>query len=188
MCTTPAPPSTALVAASIWSGTGEVNTSPGQAASSIPSPTKPPWSGSWPEPPPDTSATLPWTGAPARTTICASASTRRMSPCAAARPASDSRTRSAGSLRNFFIGAVAVVAMLILSVRRGGRRGGVPVVVGMADRLGDRHLDDARGRHEVVGEGRQRGPDESRQHIDRDELVPVRRAAADRRHELGPER
>src|ERR671931_501439 len=52
MCTTPAPPSTALVAASIWSGTGEVNTSPGQAASSIPSPTKPACSGSCPFPPP----------------------------------------------------------------------------------------------------------------------------------------
>ena len=38
MCTTPAPPSTAFVAASIWSGTGEVNTSPGQAASSMPRP------------------------------------------------------------------------------------------------------------------------------------------------------
>jgi hypothetical protein len=74
MCTTPAPPSTAFVAASIWSGTGEVNTSPGQAASSMPSPTNPPCSGSWPEPPPETSATLPCTGAPARTTICASAS------------------------------------------------------------------------------------------------------------------
>src|ERR1700739_4570043 len=48
MCSTPAPPSTALVAASIWSGTGEVNTSPGQAASSIPRPTNPPWSSSGP--------------------------------------------------------------------------------------------------------------------------------------------
>ena len=38
MCTTPAPPLTALVAASIWSGTGEVKTSPGQAASSMPEP------------------------------------------------------------------------------------------------------------------------------------------------------
>src|SRR5213080_573742 len=58
MCRTPAPPLTALVAASIWSGTGEVNTSPGQAASSIPYPTNPPCRGSWPDPPPDTRPTL----------------------------------------------------------------------------------------------------------------------------------
>ena len=38
MCSTPAPPSTPLVAASIWSGTGEVKTSPAQAASSMPEP------------------------------------------------------------------------------------------------------------------------------------------------------
>ena len=36
MCSTPAPPSTARVAAIIWSGTGEVNISPAQAASSMP--------------------------------------------------------------------------------------------------------------------------------------------------------
>jgi hypothetical protein len=36
MCSTPAPPLTALVAAWTWPGTGEVNTSPAQAASSIP--------------------------------------------------------------------------------------------------------------------------------------------------------
>src|SRR5438132_1017772 len=153
MWRTPAPPSTAFVAASIWSGTGEVKTSPGQAASSMPSPTNPPCSGSCPEPPPETRATLPCTGAPERTTIWASASTRRMSACAAARPASDSRTSAAGSLRNFFIVGVAVVAMLILSVRRGGGRGGgVAEVVWVADGLRDRHLDDARRRHEVVGE------------------------------------
>src|ERR1041384_6496162 len=54
MCSTPAPPSTAFVASSIWSGVGEVNTSPGQAASSMPRPTKPPCIGSRPEPPPAT--------------------------------------------------------------------------------------------------------------------------------------
>src|SRR5580700_9660253 len=53
MWMTPAPPFTALVAASIWSGTGDVNTSPGQAASSMPLPTNPPCSGSCPEPPRD---------------------------------------------------------------------------------------------------------------------------------------
>src|ERR687898_286058 len=62
MWSTPAPPSTALVASSIWSGVGEVKTSPGQAASSIPAPTKPPCIGSWPEPPPDMTPTLPCTG------------------------------------------------------------------------------------------------------------------------------
>src|SRR5258707_148040 len=48
MWSTPAPPFTAWVAASIWSGTGEVNTAPGQAASSMPRPTNPPCMGSWP--------------------------------------------------------------------------------------------------------------------------------------------
>ena len=59
MNSTPAPPSTACAAASIWSGVGDVNTWPGQAASSMPWPTKPACSGSWPEPPPEISATLP---------------------------------------------------------------------------------------------------------------------------------
>src|SRR3954464_12801182 len=52
----PAPPLTAFVASSIWSGVGEVNTSPGQAASSIPGPTKPPCIASWPRPPPGEAA------------------------------------------------------------------------------------------------------------------------------------
>src|SRR3954465_10363667 len=64
MCTTPAPPSTALVAASIWSGTGEVKTSPGQAASSMPRPTKPPCSGSGPGAPPRRGGGFPRAGAP----------------------------------------------------------------------------------------------------------------------------
>ena len=68
MNSTPAPPSTASAAASIWSGVGEVKTSPGQAASSMPRPTKPVCRGSWPEPPPEMSATLPLTGSPARVT------------------------------------------------------------------------------------------------------------------------
>src|SRR6478735_454124 len=97
MCTTPAPPSTAVVAASIWSGTGDVNTAPGQAASSIPRPTNPPCMGSWPAPPPETMATLPCLGASARTTICAARSTRRMSPWATASPARDSGTAFSGS-------------------------------------------------------------------------------------------
>ena len=59
MCSTPAPRSTTVVASCIWSGVGEVKTSPQHAASSMPGPTYPPWSGSWPEPPPEISATLP---------------------------------------------------------------------------------------------------------------------------------
>jgi len=65
---TPAPPSTPLVAARIWSGTGEVKTSPQQAASSMPGPTNPPCKGSWPEPPPETSPTFPGRGGSARNT------------------------------------------------------------------------------------------------------------------------
>src|SRR3954465_6387664 len=102
MCRTPAPPSTPLVAAAIWSGTGDVKTSPAQAASSIPGPTKPPCIGSCPEPPPDTSPTLPCTGASPRKTTRFSWSTRS-SGCAAAMPRSASATTSAGSLMSFFI-------------------------------------------------------------------------------------
>ena len=62
MCSTPAPPSTAFVAASIWSGVGEVNTSPGQAASSMPVPDEPAVQRLVARPPPETIATLPRTG------------------------------------------------------------------------------------------------------------------------------
>src|SRR5919109_4181494 len=103
MCRTPAPPFTALVASSIWSGVGEVNTSPGQAASSMPIPTKPPCIGSCPEPPPETSPTLPCTGASARTTMLGPKLTLTRSPCAAAMPWSSSVTTSSGLLISFFI-------------------------------------------------------------------------------------
>src|SRR4051794_1323731 len=103
MCRTPAPPSTALVASSIWSGVGEVKTSPGQAASSIPGPTKPPCMGSCPEPPPDTIPTFPSTGASARTTNGGSYDTRRRAPYASSTPSSASRTTASGGLVNFFI-------------------------------------------------------------------------------------
>src|SRR5207245_9111203 len=76
MCTTPAPPSTAFVAASICAGTGEVKTSPGAAASSMPIPTKPPCSGSWPDPPPEMSGTLQRLGAFLREVMCAAADYR----------------------------------------------------------------------------------------------------------------
>src|SRR3954470_18554422 len=104
MCSTPAPPFTAFVASSIWSGVGDVNTSPGQAASSIPGPTNPPCMGSCPEPPPETSPTFPRTGASPRTTRRFSRSTRN-SGWAAAMPRSASGTTSAGALISFFTGA-----------------------------------------------------------------------------------
>src|SRR5947209_3630542 len=103
MWMTPAPPSTALVASSIWSGVGEVNTSPGQAASSMPGPTKPPCMGSCPEPPPEMRPTFPCTGASARTTQYGSNVTRTRSPCAAWTPRSASATTASGALISFFI-------------------------------------------------------------------------------------
>src|SRR6185436_20832139 len=102
MCSTPAPPLTAWVAASIWSGTGDVKTAPGQAASSIPRPTNPPCIGSWPEPPPEITPTLPGRGASRRTTMFGD-STRTRSPCASATPASASSTSRSGELISFFI-------------------------------------------------------------------------------------
>ena len=47
-------------------GTGEVNISPAQAASSIPRPTNPPCRGSCPDPPPEMTPTFPWMGASPR--------------------------------------------------------------------------------------------------------------------------
>src|SRR6266536_140832 len=102
MWSTPAPPLTAFVASSIWSGVGDVNTSPGQAASSIPSPTKPPCIGSCPEPPPETRPTLPCTGASARTITFGSYWTRKRSAWAAAMPCRASVTTSSGLLISFF--------------------------------------------------------------------------------------
>src|SRR6266568_2347523 len=102
MCSTPAPPLTAVGAASIWSGTGEVKTSPGQAASSIPYPTKPPCSGSWPEPPPETRPTLPGVGPPARVITLFSTSTDS-DGCAAATPSRASVTTVSGLLMSFFM-------------------------------------------------------------------------------------
>src|SRR6266540_1714984 len=102
MWTTPDPPSTPFVAASNWSGTGEVNTAPGHAASSMPRPTSPPCMGSCPDPPPDTSPTFPDTGASARYTTMFSTSTRRLG-WAAAMPRRASVTMSSGALMSFFI-------------------------------------------------------------------------------------
>src|SRR3954470_20895194 len=104
MCSTPAPPSTPRVAAATWSGTGEVNTSPAQAASSMPGPTNPACIGSCPDPPPGTSPTLPRTGASPRNTTRWSCSTLS-SGWSAAMPRSASATTSSGALMSFFISA-----------------------------------------------------------------------------------
>src|SRR5215211_1517162 len=69
----------------------------------MPGPTKPPWVGSWPEPPPETSATLPDTGASARTTTLDSGRTRIRSECACSMPRSMSSTTLSGALMTFFI-------------------------------------------------------------------------------------
>src|SRR5882672_5257607 len=102
MSSTPRPPSTACAAAAIWSGVGEVNTCPGQAASSIPWPTKPACRGSCPLPPPETNATLPFRGA-ARVTKAGFSWTERMSRWASARPRNASETTFTASLMNFFM-------------------------------------------------------------------------------------
>src|SRR2546423_6524653 len=137
MCSTPAWVATALVAARIWSGTGEVNASPGQAASSIPYPTKPPCSGSCPDPPPDTRLTLPGVGPPARVMYRSSVFTRS-DGCAAATPARASASTSSGALISFF------------TVRAPSRRD--------ADALGAGAGDDT-GRLDPAQEpGRRRGP------------------------------
>src|SRR5437762_10998831 len=112
MWRTPAPPSTARVAASIWSGTGEVNTLPAHAASSMPSPTNPPWSGSCPEPPPEISPTLPAFGPPARRTTLLAVSIFTMSGWAAASPARLSGTMSSRPLISFFIAWLGAVAAM----------------------------------------------------------------------------
>src|SRR5919201_6492068 len=162
MWTTPAPPSTAFVAASIWSGTGDVKISPGHAASSMPRPTKPPCSGSWPEPPPETSPTLPATGASFRTTIWLSTSTRSRSACAAARPASDSLTTSVGSLMNFLTATVATLTARSFLVGGRGRDLGA---VGLGDGFLDRPHDAARRRDEVVRVRGDRRSDQLRGYI-----------------------
>src|SRR5829696_28560 len=105
----PAPPSTALLASNIWSGVGLVNTAPAQAASSMPGPTKPPWGGSWPEPPPETSATLPDTGASARTTTLDSGSTRIRPECACSMPRSMASTTLSGAWITFFICSLSLL-------------------------------------------------------------------------------
>src|SRR5262245_39969337 len=110
MKSTPAPASTACAAASIWSGVGDVNTWPGQAASSMPWPTKPACSGSWPEPPPEIKATLPGLSWRRRTNWRCSPSAT-MSACATANPSRLSERTWSTSLISFFI---AVPMRLVL--------------------------------------------------------------------------
>src|SRR5205085_571818 len=96
--------------------TGDVKTAPAQAASSIPTPTKPPWSGSWPEPPPETRPTLPATGASRRITSWLARSTRTRAGWAAATPSSASGTTFSGSLMNFLTTfAATLMAVSLLS-------------------------------------------------------------------------
>src|SRR5437660_1940062 len=186
MWTTPAPPSTALVAASIWPGTGEVNTSPGAAASSMPSPTKPPWRGSCPDPPPEIKATLPFLGASLRTTRWFAASYRSRSPCAAASPFRDSFTTAAGSLRNFRIWLVSTAILFYFSRRYlvGGcaLRG---VVVGHG--LDDRPRDQPGVGQEVIEECRRGCAHQARNQVDGEVLRPESGATGDRLHQLRAE-
>ena len=114
----PAPAFTAWAAASIWSGVGEVNTWPGQAASSMPCPTNPAWSGSWPEPPPEIIPTLPGLTLRRRTNLCSSPSAT-ISPCAATKPSRLSARIVSTALMSFFtdapLGARCVAAITVCS-------------------------------------------------------------------------
>src|SRR5438067_3216353 len=147
MSSAPASPVVAVTAACTASGVGEVNTAPGTAAASMPGPTKPPCSGSCPDPPPEMTATLPATGASARTTTSGSYWTRRMSACAAASPRSDSATTFAGSLMIFFTTAsdtsAGGVPPSYLSARPAARSG--------FGELGDHVLRDGHRRAARVG-------------------------------------
>src|SRR4051812_38771085 len=106
-----------------------------------------------------------------------------MSPWAAASPCSDSLTTASGSFRSFrmLVGVAVAIDLSLL-----GRDGvdGVRVRYGFLDRL----RDPARMRDEVVDERRQGGADEPGQDVDRQELIPVRGAALQRRDELRTER
>src|SRR4051812_44436639 len=99
---TPAPESTAWAAASIWSGVGEVKTWPGQAASSIPTPTRPACIGSCPDPPPEMSATLPARVGSARVTNTGSGWTLIRSAWAAPKPRSAPVSTASTRLTSFF--------------------------------------------------------------------------------------
>src|SRR5258708_31817249 len=152
----------------------------------MPRPTNPLWRGSWPDPPPEIRATLPFLGASLRTMIWLATSYRSRSGWAAASPFKDSLTTSAGSLRNLRIWLVSTaILVFLLSVKdlAGGRARGVVV----ADRCHDRALDQSRVGQVVVEEGRGGGADEARDQVDGDVLGPERRAARNCLHQLGAE-
>src|ERR1700693_2175450 len=115
MCSTPAPPSTAFVAAAIWSGAGEVKSAAEKAASNMPGPTNPPCMGSWRLPPPETSPTLPFLGASLRMMTFGSYSTRIRSAWAAAIPAMASLTSVSGVLINFLSRVVTAASAIAAS-------------------------------------------------------------------------
>src|ERR1700760_1231964 len=81
---------------------GAANTSPGQAASSMPLPTTITCAGSWPDPEPWITDTLSSRGASARMMRLYSGTYLSVSGVARARPCSSSGTKSCGSLTNFF--------------------------------------------------------------------------------------
>src|ERR1700748_733179 len=81
---------------------GAANTSPGQAASSMPLPTIITCAGSWPDPEPWITDTLSSRGASARMIRLYSGTYLSVSGLARARPWSISGTKSLGSLTNFF--------------------------------------------------------------------------------------
>src|ERR1700751_3664820 len=114
MNSTPPPVSAASAAARMRSGVGEVKTCPGTAASSMPVPTNPPCSGSCPEPPPDTSATLPWLR-PRGSTKGAASPRRTMSECGAQKPARLSFTTSSTALMSFFIPSALFLVLAIFN-------------------------------------------------------------------------
>src|SRR5579859_3275578 len=133
MSSTPASPATAWAASAIWSGVGEVKTCPGQAASSMPWPTKPACSGSCPLPPPEMRATLPGVSA-ARRTNFRSAPSATISACAAAKPSRLSWSTVAGALISFFM-ASSLAEPLHRSVSMVAQQPGEAV-----DEFGDQRL------------------------------------------------
>src|SRR5687768_6513096 len=188
MWSTPAPPSTARVAASIWSGTGEVKTWPAAAASSMPRPTNPPWSGSWPEPPPEINATLPGFGPPLRRTRFWARSTLTMSGCAASSPDRLSGTMSSTALMSFFTRLGAFVAMgsswesgCVTGWTGGSSSCGL---VGMLGDRGTRHRGRTRVADELVREGADGATDDRSRDVDREQGAEVRLGADEQLEEL----
>ena len=94
-----------MVASTIWSGTGEVNTSPAQAASSMPEPDEPAVHRLVAGAAAGDQADLARPGRVAAVDDPVLVVDPHRSRCAASMPRSASATTSAGSLMSFFIGA-----------------------------------------------------------------------------------